>query len=174
MPRKGSAGPRKSPGQAVDKRNGQKITLRPRQLKRFDPPGVLGERAREAWDGYWDDPVSELATPADKTLLIRWIGMVERYEMFLRMAMAEPQVRGSTGQPMVNGFFNAAKEIEIRIALIEAQLGIGPKNRAALGIAVLSEQRSLADLNAEYEQDGGELDGDEDEDPRILPGSVEG
>lgn len=167
MPRRAGHSPKKQPGTAIDKRNGQKTTLRRSQLKRFDPPTGLAEQTREVWETYWADPISELATPADRSLLLRWIGMVDRYATFLRYAMAEPEVRGSTGQKQVNGFFNAAMQVEGRIAAIEAQLGIGPKNRAALGIAVISQEKNLADLNREYEDGTDENDGD-DEDPRVT------
>lgn len=167
MPRRAGNAPKKQPGVAIDKRNGQKIEIRKSKLRRFDPPSGLAEWSQEVWETYWDDPVSELATPADRSLLVRWIGLVDRYHFMIGMAMREPEVRGSTGQKQVNGFFNAAAQVEGRIAAAEAQLGIGPKNRAALGIAVLSEQRSLSDLNREFEDGTGELDGDEDEDPRV-------
>jgi phage terminase small subunit len=178
MPRKGGSGPRKQPGQAVDKRNGRKITLRPRKLTRFDLPEGLSERARAAWAAYWDDPVSELATPADRPLLLRWAKLMDLYDQLITRALAEPEIRGSTGQKQASPFFALAMQHETAISRIEAQLGIGPKNRASLGIAVLSEQKSLADLNAEFEDEGNDrgadLDGDEDEDPRVVAGSVEG
>lgn len=172
MPRKGSASPRKTPGTAIDPRNGAKVALRPKRLARFDPPAGLSELSRQTWADYWNDPISDLATPADRSLLIRWIELIERYSFFIGRAMIEPEVRGSTGQKQVNGFFNAANQIEGRIAAIEQQLGIGPKNRAALGIAVLSEQRSLSDMNAEFE-DGGEDDDDEDPRIKIIRGETE-
>ncbi len=167
MPRRGGSAPRKQPGKAIDKRNGQKIEISAARLERFDPPDGLSEQTRKTWDTYWIDPVSSLATPADRPLLIRWIELVDRYQKLVRLAMAEPETRGSTGQKQASPFFTVAMGHEAAISRIEAQLGIGPKNRAALGIAVLSEQRSLADLNREFE-DGHELDGDEDEDPRLT------
>lgn len=174
MPRRGGHGPKKPPGTAVDKRNGQKVELRPGKLTRFDPPAGLSELARTTWDAYWDDPVSELATPADRSLLLRWIGLVDRYHFLIGKAMAEPEVLGSTKQKQASPFFTLAMGHENAISKIEAQLGIGPKNRAALGIAVLSERKTLADLNREFEDGtiGGELDGDEDEDPRVIPGEA--
>lgn len=167
MPRKGSASPKKAAGTAIDNRNGAKVVLRSKKLARFEPPAdlILSEPTKRVWADYWDDPISELATPADRSLLLRWIELVDRYKFFIDRAMKEPEVRGSTGQKQVNGFFNSANQVEGRIAAIEQQLGIGPKNRAALGIAVLSEQRTLSDMNADFE-DGGDDDDDED-DPRI-------
>lgn len=172
MPRKGSNSPKKTAGTAIDTRNGAKIVLRPKSLKRFEPPANLSEPTKRVWADYWDDPISELATPADRSLLLRWIEMVERYQLFLTLAMKEPEVRGSTGQKQVNGFFNSANQVEGRIAAIEQQLGIGPKNRAALGIAVLSEQRTLSDMNADFE-DGGEDDDEDDPRVKIISGETE-
>jgi P27 family predicted phage terminase small subunit len=172
MPRKGSASPKKATGTAIDSRNGMKVALRPKKLARFEPPAGLSDPTKRVWADYWDDPISELATPADRSLLLRWIEMVERYQLFLTLAMKEPEVRGSTGQKQVNGFFNSANQVEGRIAAIEQQLGIGPKNRAALGIAVLSEQKTLSDMNADFE-DGGEDDDEDDPRIKIISGEAE-
>lgn len=175
MPRKSGHAPKKTPGTAVDKRNGQKVALRSHKLSRFDPPAGLGEISRTTWETYWEDPVSELATPADRSLLLRWIGLVDRYHLLINRAMAEPEVLGSTRQKQASPFFALAMSHENAIVRLEAQLGIGPKNRAALGIAVLSEQRTLADLNREFEDQpgNGDIDGDEYEDPRVIPGTAE-
>jgi hypothetical protein len=62
MPRKGGHAPKKAPGTAVDKRNGRKLELKTDRLERFDPPSSAGPEARTAWEAYWDDPVSTLAT----------------------------------------------------------------------------------------------------------------
>lgn len=172
MPRKGGHAPKKAPGTAVDKRNGRKLELKTDRLERFDPPPSAGPEARTAWEAYWDDPVSTLATPADRSLLLRWLELIDRYAYFMRKAMEKPVIAGSTGQERANPFFTLATQTETAISRIEAQLGIGPRNRAALGIAVLSERKTLADLNAELTDNGSggraELDGDEDEDPRAT------
>lgn len=180
MPRRGSKSIKKAPGTAVDPRNGQKVGLSVVEGQsnpmRFDPPSAINTEALRQWNDFWEDPVSWLITPADKMLLIKWIELVSRYFSLMRLADKEPITRGSTHNDVVNPLYGMALKMQAEIKAIEAQLGIGPKNRAALGIAVLSEKRSLQDLNTAYEgpEQGEE---DDDEDPRagltIVPGEAE-
>jgi P27 family predicted phage terminase small subunit len=179
MPRRGSKSIKKAPGTAADPRNGQKAALSvvpgERNPQKFEPPRVVGAEALRQWNDFWDDPVSWLITPADRMLLVKWVELVDRYFSLMRLADKEPITRGSTHNDVVNPLYGMALKMQAEIKAIEAQLGIGPKNRAALGIAVLSERRSLQDLNQEY--DAGEADDVDDEDPRIgltiVPGEAE-
>ena len=176
MPRKGSRTIKKAPGTAVDARNGSKASLTLIEGQRsplyFEPPKALTTEALRQWNDYWADPVSWLATPADRSLLIRWIENVDRYFTIMRAADRDPMTRGSTHNDIANPLYSLGMKIEAEIAKMEAQLGLGPKNRAALGIAVLSEKRSLQDLNQAYDDEGGE-GGDEDPRLTILPGQAE-
>ncbi len=90
----------------------------------------------------------------------------------MRAADQNPMTRGSTHNDIANPLYSLGAKLEGEISKIEAQLGIGPKNRAALGIAVLSEKRSLQDLNQVYEDEGGE-GGDEDPRLTIISGETE-
>lgn len=177
MPRKGSRSVKKAPGTAVDPRNGGKATLSlvpgERSPLYFDPPKPVGVEAAKQWADYWDDPVSLLVTPADRALLIRWIENVDRYFTIMRAADQNPITRGSTHNDIANPLYSLGTKLEAEITKAEAQLGIGPKNRAALGIAVLSERRSLQDLNREYEPE--EDSGGDESDPRlsIIHGQAE-
>lgn len=178
MPRRGSKSIKKPPGTAVDARNGQKAALSvipgERSPMYFEPPSAINTEAMRQWNDFWDDPVSWLVTPADKMMLIKWIELVSRYFSLMRLADKEPITRGSTHNDVVNPLYGMALKMQAEIKAIEAQLGIGPKNRAALGIAVLSEKRSLQDLNAAYDSEGEDVD---DEDPRtsltIVSGETE-
>lgn len=173
MPRRGQTGGKKAPGTAVDPRNGQKIELQPGERPKtyFPAPVTLrNPDIREQWEEFWLDPVAQLITPADKGLLTRYFETLDRYYRLITEAEDEPWIRGSTGQRQANPFFSLAMTHEKAIQALEQQLGIGPKNRAALGIAVITERRSLEALNAEFEGD----DPADDEDPRVtLAGEVE-
>ncbi|MEV4180196.1 hypothetical protein AB0J28_01955 [Streptosporangium canum] len=167
---------KKPAGSTVDKRNGRKAELANLPGARFDPPDDLCDQALGQWDRYWDDPVSQVQTPADHDLLCRWIANVDRYWRLIREADLEPMTTNSQGR-VANPLYAIALKIETSVKADEAQIGIGPKNRAALGIAVVAERRSLADMNARY---GGGVDGSndrvEEEDPRlrVIQGTAEG
>ena len=173
MPRKGQTGGRKAPGTAVDPRNGQKIELSSTDelpANYFPAPATLGSDVRDQWETFWRDPVAQLITPADRGLVVRYFETVDRQARLLAMAEDEPWIRGSTGQRQASPFFALAMTHEKAIQALEQQLGIGPKNRAALGIAVLTERRNLDALNREFESDHIDDDGD----PRvtIVPGEM--
>jgi hypothetical protein len=134
---------------AVDRRNGRQAELHRVTGDRFDPPDGLCELALTQWDAYWSDPVASVQTGADRALLIRWIKNVDRYTRLIEAADLEPLTSNSQGQ-VANPLYAVALKVEASVKADEAQLGIGPKNRSALGIAVITERRSLADLNQQY------------------------
>lgn len=154
--------PRKPPGTAVDPRNGQRAQVVRVKLERFDPPKHISPESVSIWDDYWEDNVSSVLTIADRGMLTRWIELVDDRSKLLREAMKEPVTLGSTRQKQAHPLFSVAMTMEKAIQALEAQLGIGPKNRAALGIAVIAEQKGLNELNSEFDDDDGD-----DEDPRV-------
>jgi len=160
---------KKAPGTAVDRRNGTRADLGFVAGQRFDPPEGLSEVAVRQWDAYWDDPVSRVHTVTDRGLLTRWISNVDRYWRLIGEADGEPMTSNSQGR-VANPLYAVALKIEASVKSDEAQLGIGPKNRASLGIAVISERRSLADMNARYV--APEVTTGADTDPRLQ--AVEG
>lgn len=174
---------KKPAGTAVDRRNGRRAqlsvtksdspTARPRR------PANLCVEAVKQWDLYWASPAATVQTEADRGVLIRWIDAVDRYFRLMGEADKTPLVMGSTGQLVANPLYAIADKALKTLETAEKQLGIGALNRSSLGIAVISEQRSLADMNARYggddddPDDEGEGSGDEP-DPRltVVPGEV--
>ena len=144
----------KPAGRAVDPRNGRRadLTVNKPKVERFDPPDGLLESSLEQWDAYWEDPVATVQTGVDKALLLRWITNLDRYSRLIEAADLEPLKRNSQGES-ANPLYAVAFKIEASLKADEAQLGIGPLNRSKLGIAVVTERRSLADMNSRY---GGE------------------
>jgi hypothetical protein len=142
-----------------------------------DLPSGLCVEATSEWASYWSDAVSRAPTAADRDLLLRWITSVHRYWVSTREADKSPLVTGSTGQHVQNPLYRVAELALAAAERCERQLGIGAKNRADLGLAIVSEQRSLAEMNARYEESAdGDSDDSEDQetDPRlsIVPGTV--
>jgi P27 family predicted phage terminase small subunit len=165
---------KKPPGSAADRRNGQKIGLGVVRGERFDLPedvasGLLPQ-TRDAWESYWSDPVAGVHTPADRAALLTWIEALDRHTRLLRAADKNPLVETSQGTNR-NPLYAVAEGVWKTISELQAQLGIGPKNRVALGIAVIAEQKSLAGINAQY--GGGDADGNRPAqaarpDPRVI------
>jgi len=120
------------------------------------------------WTDYWSDVISGFVQQAEVALVVRWVRNVDRYQVLMAVADGSPMVEGSMGQMRENPAYGLALKIESSIRADEAQLGYGPKNRASLGIAVVQQRMSLADMNKRY--GGGDDDGHpgEEEDPRLT------
>lgn len=144
---------RKAAGTAVDIRNGHRADLKAVVGERFDLPPDVAEallpQTLEAWEAYWADPVSAIRTPADRAVLLTWIEALDRHTRLSRAADAQPLVETSQGVTR-NPLYAVAEGVWKVVDALQAQLGIGPKSRTALGIAVIAERKSLADLNAGY------------------------
>lgn len=164
---------KKPAGTTVDRRNGRRADLQPGgPLEPPEPPMELCGEARKQWDAYWTDAASTVQTAADRGVVLRWIDAVNRYLRTVGEADERPLVEGSQGQLAENPLYKIADKALATVERCEKQLGIGALNRAGLGIAVIAERKSLADMNAKYGgvqggDDNGELPGPE-EDPRRV------
>lgn len=137
-------------GTTVDRRNGRRADLVPVAGARFDPPDGLCDEASAAWDAYWDDTVATVMTPVDRAVLLRWIREMDRYLRLTAEADLQPSVRGSQGQPVENPLYGTAYKALAAVQACEKQMGMGALNRSALGIAVITERKSLHEMNARY------------------------
>jgi len=155
---------KKPAGTAVNPRNGRRADLVPIAGARFDPPEGLCEEATTAWDSYWEDTVACVMTPVDRAVLVRWVREMDRYLRLSTEADLNPSVRGSQGQPVENPLYATAYKALSAVQACEKQMGMGALNRSALGIAVITERKSLAEMNARY---GGGDDADRDR-PAIV------
>jgi P27 family predicted phage terminase small subunit len=157
---------RKPPGTAVDKRNGARlVSVDGGKVERMPAPRGLSAPVRAAWESFWDDRQSALLTPSSKVVLLRWADALDRYMRCIAEADKEPIVTGSTKQEAMNPLYKVAEMARATLESCERQLGIGGINAASLGLAAISEARSLADMNARYADenaDGGESDSDDD------------
>lgn len=168
--------PKKSAGTAADKRNGQRLVdvgPAPGGVQKADPPEHVCEQARQAWDDFWADRPALLMTPSSRVVLVRWVDALDRYLRTTAEADRQPLVEGSQGQMVVNPLYKIAQSALTTVTDCERQLGIGGLNAANLGLAAISEKRSLQEMNARY---GGDPSGDdgsgEEEDPRIIQGGI--
>lgn len=160
---------KKPAGTAIDSRNGERASLPAVPLARFTLPrrsdGLDYDlRTRRMWKALFDDgPLSSVLSPVDRELVIRWAQAVDDWLKALAKARANPISKGSMGQEVPSPHFAIAAQAMGVVVECERQIGIGALNRARLGIAILAERASLADLASHF--DGGGT-GDEP-DPRL-------
>jgi hypothetical protein len=152
---------KKSPGTAVDPRNGQQeMSLPSLPLKRFALPrrsdGLDYElRTRRVWKSLWDDErLSATFSPVDRELVIRWAESVDDWLKALKSARANPVTRGSMGQEVASPYFSIAAQAMAVAVECERQIGVGALNRTKLGYAMLAERSSLVDLAERFPGDG--------------------
>lgn len=154
---------KKLPGQAVDRRNGQKATIAASPLKRFGLPArpdgrPLDARTRRVWKAlFGDDRLASVLLPVDREVVIRWAHAVDDQIKALALAWESPVTKGSMDQEVPSPYFAIAKQAEATALECERQLGIGALNRARLGVAVLTEAK-LADLDEGFPGDADEPD----------------
>jgi hypothetical protein len=159
---------KKPAGTAVDSRNGERASLPAVPLARFALPkrsdGLDYDlRTRRMWKALWDDQrLSSVLSPVDRELVIRWAQAVDDSVKALATARAAPVTTGSMGQDVASPFFAIAAQALSVAVECERQIGVGALNRARLGIALLTERASLADLASKFP--GG---GSSEPDPRL-------
>lgn len=128
---------RKPPGVAVDQRNGQRIVLARPGTPHPLPSSITDSRAIQIWNTFWEDPVSSLIGKADRPTLDRWIDLVQSYWRLRDLVEHAEMVESAQGSPLANPLIGSMISVEQAIERLEAKFGMGPKNRAALGIAIV-------------------------------------
>jgi hypothetical protein len=150
---------KKLPGTAVDSRNGQQAALPAEPLPRFSLPrrgdGQKWDlRTQRMWRALWDDDrLAAALSPVDRELVLRWAESVDDAVKARARAWESPIAKGSMGQDVESPYFGIAAKAVAVAEKCEAQIGIGALNRARLGIAILTEAKTLADLSAGYPGD---------------------
>lgn len=162
---------KKPAGQAIDSRNGRQVELTSTNRDKAPavPRGLKFQSSKQLWQTYWSDVISGLVHPSETMIVERWIRNTDRYRT-LTASVDENSIyitkdeSGDVVDTLVNPAFSMALKLEASIRADEAQIGYGPKNRAALGIAVVQQQMSLAEMNQRYrpQETDAELD------PRLI------
>lgn len=108
------------------------------------------------WGSLWgDERLAAALSPVDRELLVRWAQSVDDWIKATAAAWADPLAKGSMGQSVESPYFGIARNALAEATKCEQQIGIGALNRARLGIAILAEAKSLADLSAAFPGDAG-------------------
>jgi P27 family predicted phage terminase small subunit len=112
---------------------------------------------RDAWTAYWTSPLASLLIPAtDMPALTRLWSLYDERTRCYRAVRRERLVLGSKRQPRRNPLYDAIASFDAEIRQLEDRFGLSPKARLELGVILGDAARSLADLNADLEDDPGE------------------
>jgi hypothetical protein len=161
---------KKLAGTAVDPRNGERAAAaRPAvALARFSlprrPDGLDYDlRIKRMWKALFDDEqLSSILAPVDREIVTRWALAEDDAIKAHALAWANPISQGSMKQDIKSPYWEIRAQAVAEAERLGAQIGIGPLNRSKLGLALISERASLADLAAKYQPPGGD-----DADPRL-------
>lgn len=117
----------------------------------------------QVWERYWNTDVSQAVDPdADWHRLVRWITAVDDWYRATRAVRQLDSLlaEGSTGQLTLHPLVKRANDLERRLEEAEDHLGMTPKARADLGVAVGQAQLTAQQLSAQANQAAEELDGE--------------
>jgi P27 family predicted phage terminase small subunit len=119
------------------------------EMERIVPPAKKTwlKAQRDSWDDFWGSNLAALIERPDLPALERLFDMRDEYVRLMKLYRAQMFVTGSTGQPVISPAFKAAQELEISMRNLEDRLGLTPKARAALGIAIGQARITADELN---------------------------
>lgn len=145
---------KKANDKAVGHRSRNALVVVPQHTEAPPCPGGLLVTTQRVWEAFWTSPVANaIDRRSDLPRLERWICALDEYERARRQFRANRLVTGSTGQPVLNPLASYMSSLEAQIRATETDFGMTPMARLRLGIAVGEAARSLAELNAETDDD---------------------
>jgi len=120
------------------------------------PGGKWLGQTKAVWKTFWESPVIDprvVSPETDMIVLHHWITYVDEWFRTMKIVRKGRLVKGSMGQAVLNPLIRYAMQLEDKILKVAERFGLDPLSRMRLGIAFGEAQRSLADLNAEMEED---------------------
>lgn len=133
------------------------IGLIPRNMAQTGPhpaPTGLLATSKASWDLFWSSPLASTVVPqTDLDTLRRLWSLKDERERMYRALQKERMVRGSRGQPRANPLYAQMVALDAAIERLEDRFGLSPRSRLQLGVVLGDAARSLADLNADFEDD---------------------
>lgn len=128
------------------------------------PHGLL-KPSNEAWARLWESPVANaIDRDADMHRIQRWILLVDEFWRTSKQLKKEPRlIDGSKGQRVLNPLYTLLFTLEDKIAKTEAEFGLTPKARAALGLDLGRAALTAAQLNALTPSEPATVDSDAEE-----------
>jgi P27 family predicted phage terminase small subunit len=127
------------------------------------PAGLLAV-TRELWRAFWRSPLAQAVEKnTDTSAIVRYFTLADERERMYRGFRRKRLVLGSQGQKVLNPMGRALHAFDAELRQLEDRLGMSPRSRLQLGVAIGEAAKSLAELNRILEEDD---DGEEDTDPR--------
>ena len=125
--------------------------------KKRDIPKLKGRYlkiTKEWWEDFWN---SDLATAidhkSDQSAVYRLATLIDERERVYKQAKKDRLVVGSQGQVVLNPLYSAMLKLDAEIRQLEDRIGMNPKSRVSLGIQIGGLKKTLADLNADLEEE---------------------
>lgn len=112
------------------------------------------------WAEYWDSDLSKIAASTDVPAVRRCFQYRDLSNKLADAFIAEPSVKGSTGQPKVNPAFDKMLKLAPLISVLEMQIGLTPKARLGLGLDVANVSTRLKSINEAFDKGAAVLDAD--------------
>ena len=125
--------------------------------KKRDIPQLRGRYLKNTklwWENFWNsDLASAIDTKSDQQAVYRLATLIDERERIFKQAKKDRLVVGSQGQAVLNPLYSAMLKIDAEIRQLEDRLGMNPKSRISLGIQLGQMKKTLADLNADLEEE---------------------
>jgi hypothetical protein len=162
-----AGGPRKAPGKTQGHRDRAMTIVEPGPPADFivprPPVTATGEPLLPAillaWDAYWLSPLPQALDGIDgvdrRTIVDDWIRLENELVIIEQLVQGERTVDGSKQQQVAHPLMTERHALRERLKDLRMQLGVGPRNRAQLGIDVAGAQSALTRLNEQLNEAGG-------------------
>ena len=125
--------------------------------KKRDIPQLKGRYLKNTklwWEDFWkSDLASAIDTKSDQSAVYRLATLIDERERVYKQAKKDRLVVGSQGQVVLNPLYSAMLKLDAEIRQLEDRIGMNPKSRVSLGIQIGQAKRTLADLNADLEEE---------------------
>ncbi len=117
-----------------------------------DPDTRWLKATKDGWSAFWAADLSGAVEDADLPVIRRLFGMRDDQARALSRWRKTPYIEGSQGQPRRNPAFDESQMLERSIVALEDRLGLSPKARASLGIAIGQARMTAAELNRQAQE----------------------
>jgi len=106
------------------------------------------------WEDFWNSDLATAIDPkSDQSAIYRLATLIDERERIYKQAKKDRLVVGSQGQVVLNPLYSAMLKLDAEIRQLEDRMGMNAKARVSLGISIGQAKKTLADLNADLEEE---------------------